>query len=132
MAKSNNQNTFCHFKIEDKLYKSWMSKKLFSCNPSSKKNKFSMIMPPPNVTGTLHIGHALNMTLQDILSRYWRMNNKDVLWQPGTDHAGIATQNIVEKKLFKEKNVSKNDIGKEKFISEVWEWKSDFSQRMLD
>ena len=102
MAKDNYQKNFCHLQSEEKLYEKWTKKKLFVTKTSSQKEKFSIIMPPPNVTGTLHIGHALNMTLQDILARYWRMNNKDVLWQPGTDHAGIATQNVVEKKLYKE------------------------------
>ena len=80
-----------HTEIEDHLYQKWMENNLFKSDVSSKKNKFTIMMPPPNVTGTLHIGHALNMTIQDILARYWRMNGKDVLWQPGTDNAGIAT-----------------------------------------
>ena len=90
------------------------------------------MMPPPNVTGTLHIGHALNMTLQDILARYWRMNKKDVLWQPGTDHAGIATQKIVESNLKKESNINKHDIGKEEFIKKVWEWKKKSGEKIID
>ena len=108
-----------YLSLENNIYDRWIKEKLFKSNPSSKNEKFSLVMPPPNVTGTLHIGHALNMTIQDILARYWRMNKKDVLWQPGTDHAGIATQALVEKKLEKE-NLNKNDLGREKFIEKVW------------
>ena len=75
-----------HLELEKNLYQTWLDKNLFEAQPEKKNEKFSLMMPPPNVTGTLHIGHALNITLQDILARYWRMNKKDVLWQPGTDH----------------------------------------------
>ncbi len=132
MAKDNYQKNFCHLQSEEKLYEKWTKKKLFVTKTSSQKEKFSIIMPPPNVTGTLHIGHALNMTLQDILARYWRMNNKDVLWQPGTDHAGIATQNVVEKKLYKEKKINKNVLGKEKFIAEIWKWKKESGEQIIN
>ena len=89
-------------------------------------------MPPPNVTGSLHIGHALNMTIQDVLCRYWRMNGKNVLWQPGTDHAGIATQNVVEKNLLKENKTNKNVLGKEKFISKIWKWKDSSGNKIIN
>ena len=89
-------------------------------------------MPPPNVTGSLHIGHALNMTIQDVLCRYWRMNGKNVLWQPGTDHAGIATQNVVEKNLLKTNKTNKNILGKEKFISMIWEWKDNSGNQIIN
>ena len=89
-------------------------------------------MPPPNVTGNLHIGHALNMTIQDILCRFWRMNGRNVLWQPGTDHAGIATQNVVEKNLLKNEKIKKNDISKEKFIAKVWEWKNISGNKIIN
>ena len=112
-----------HLDLEKKIYNTWQDKDLFSANPLNDKEKFSIMMPPPNVTGTLHIGHALNMTIQDILARYWRMNGKDVLWQPGTDHAGIATQKIVENNLKNENNLNKADIGKEEFIKKIWTWK---------
>ena len=81
------------------------------------------MMPPPNVTGHLHIGHALNMTLQDVLTRFWRMNARNVFWQPGTDHAGIATQMVVERDLLEKKNISRKKMGREKFLNEVWKWK---------
>ena len=121
-----------HLKLEKKLYQQWLDKNLFEAKPEEKNEKFSIMMPPPNVTGTLHIGHALNMTLQDILARYWRMNKKDVLWQPGTDHAGIATQKIVESNLKSESSLSKNDIGKEGFIKKIWEWKKKSGDRIIN
>ena len=121
-----------HLELENKLYQNWLDKDLFKAKPEENSDKFSIMMPPPNITGTLHIGHALNMTLQDILARYWRMNKKDVLWQPGTDHAGIATQKIVETNLKKESNLSKNDIGKEGFIKKVWEWKTKSGDRIIN
>ena len=89
------------------------------------------MMPPPNVTGVLHMGHALNFTLQDIIVRYKRLNNYNVLWQPGTDHAGIATQALVEKNL-KEKNIDKTKIGREKFIKKVWEWKENYGSKIIN
>ncbi len=121
-----------HLDLEKNLYKKWLDKNLFDAQPLEDNEKFSIMMPPPNVTGTLHIGHALNMTLQDILARYWRMNKKDVLWQPGTDHAGIATQKIVESNIKSERNVSKEDIGKENFIKKVWDWKKKSGDRIIN
>src|ERR1700760_4923349 len=86
---------------------------------------FCMVIPPPNVTGNLHMGHALNNTLQDVLARYWRMKGRDVLWQPGTDHAGIATQMVVERKLADLGNESRREMGRAKFLEEVWRWKAE-------
>ena len=123
MKKEDNSKNFNHLVAEKKIYTDWEKKKLFSSKIRKNKKNFSIIMPPPNVTGSLHIGHALNMTIQDVLCRYWRMNGKNVLWQPGTDHAGIATQNVVEKNLLKENKTNKNVLGKEKFISKIWKWK---------
>ena len=85
---------------------------------------FAIVIPPPNVTGNLHIGHALNNTLQDVLARYERMRGKNVLWQPGTDHAGIATQLVVERKLA-ERQMSRVKMGREAFLAEVWKWKEE-------
>ena len=85
--------------IESDYYNEWEDSGIFAAKPESNNAPFTVMMPPPNVTGSLHMGHALNMTLQDILTRYARMKNKDALWQPGTDHAGIATQNVVECQL---------------------------------
>jgi valyl-tRNA synthetase len=108
--------------VEDKWYACWMEKKLFNADESSAKPKYSIVIPPPNVTGILHMGHALNCTIQDILIRFKRMNGFETLWLPGTDHAGIATQNVVEKKLAKEKK-NRHEVGREAFIEEVWKWK---------
>ena len=96
-----------HHITEDKIYKYWESNNLFK--PRKNKKKFSIVIPPPNVTGSLHMGNALNNSIQDLLTRYHRMNNYETLWQPGTDHAGIATQALVEKKLLNE-NLNKNEI----------------------
>ena len=108
---------------EKKIYDFWEKNNLFkpSLKKKNKKKTFSIVIPPPNITGKLHMGHALNNTLQDVLIRYYRMNGHETLWQPGTDHAGIATQAIVEKNLAKE-NISKNEIGRDKFLEKVWEW----------
>ena len=132
MKNKNNLKNFNHLEIENNLYLDWEKKKLFSSKVNKNKQNFSIIMPPPNVTGSLHIGHALNMTIQDILCRYWRMNNKNVLWQPGTDHAGIATQNVVEKNLLKREKKSKNQIGKQAFIKKIWEWKESSGNQIIN
>ncbi len=108
--------------IEEKYVRLWEDSGAFACNPESKAAPFTVMMPPPNVTGSLHIGHALNMSLQDILARYYRMRGRDVLWQPGTDHAGIATQMVVERLLDKE-GTSRRQLGRKKFLKRVWEWK---------
>lgn len=108
--------------IEEKIYEKWESDGDFIPDMRSDKEAFSIVIPPPNVTGVLHMGHALDNTLQDILIRYNRMQGKKVLWQPGTDHAGIATQMVVERNLAKE-GLTRHDLGREKFIERVWEWK---------
>ncbi len=131
MRDTNIEKNFNHLEVEERIYESWTKNKLFVSDPKSDKKKFSIMMPPPNVTGTLHIGHALNMTIQDILARYWRMNNRDVLWQPGTDHAGIATQKIVESNL-KTKNLNKIELGKSKFLEEVWKWKDQSGSKIIN
>ena len=108
--------------VEDKIYEKWESAGDFK--PSSIFNGvFSIVIPPPNVTGTLHMGHALNNSLQDILVRFYRMQGKSVLWQPGTDHAGIATEMVVEREL-KKKNINKKSLSREEFVNHVWEWKN--------
>ena len=112
--------------IEDKFYKIWEERGYFEidANKNIRKDgrKFCIMMPPPNVTGSLHIGHALTFTLQDIMTRYKRMDGYKTLWQPGLDHAGIATQNVVEKQLLN-KGIKKEELGREKFVEKVWEWK---------
>ena len=109
--------------VEDKWYAFWLEQGCFTANPASAKPAFSIVIPPPNVTGMLHMGHVLNNTIQDILSRKARMDGKEVLWLPGTDHAGIATQVMVEKQLKKEEKKSRHDLGREEFLKRVWVWK---------
>ena len=108
--------------IEKKWYKRWLESGAFASNNQSPKEPYVIMMPPPNVTGSLHIGHALTFTIQDILIRFHRMQGLDVLWQPGTDHAGIATQMVVERELAKS-NLTRHGLGREKFVKKVWEWK---------
>jgi len=116
--------------IEDKWYEFWMSNGYFKADNNSTKPPFSIVIPPPNVTGSLHMGHALNNTLQDILARYKRAKGFNVLWVPGCDHAGIATQNVVERELKKE-GLKKNDIGREEFLKRVWSWKDKYGKTIM-
>jgi valyl-tRNA synthetase len=117
------EKTYDPAATEIRLYQRWEESGAFACAPQSGKGSFCIMMPPPNVTGSLHMGHALTFTLQDILTRYQRMRGKDVLWQPGTDHAGIATQMVVERELAATKQRSRRDLGREDFLEKVWEWK---------
>ena len=110
--------------IEEKHYLNWEESGVFSCGQRPGSEPYTIVIPPPNVTGSLHMGHALNNTLQDILVRYKRMKGFDVLWQPGTDHAGIATQMVVERQMAAE-GKTRHDYGREKFIEKVWEWKAE-------
>ena len=123
-----NIDKYNHPQIEDKVYSYWEKNNLFK--PKKNKKKFSIVIPPPNVTGRLHMGHALNNSIQDLLTRFHRMNNFETLWQPGTDHAGIATQALVEQKLSTQ-NIKKNEIGREKFIKKVWEWKKEYGDIII-
>ena len=109
--------------VEDKWYDFWLKQGCFTADPKSAKPAYSIVIPPPNVTGMLHMGHVLNNTIQDILSRKARMDGKEVLWLPGTDHAGIATQVMVEKHLKKEEKKSRHELGREEFLKRVWLWK---------
>ena len=109
---------------EARLYAGWEMSGAFAAHPESPKTPYTIMIPPPNVTGSLHVGHALTMTLQDIVVRFQRMQGRDVLWQPGTDHAGIATQMVVERLLDKE-NLSRKALGRETFLSRVWQWKAE-------
>jgi valyl-tRNA synthetase len=111
--------------VEEDLYRFWIDQKLFEADPEAEGPPFSMVIPPPNVTGTLHMGHALNTTLQDILWRYYKMKGFNALWVPGTDHAGIATQNVVERMLAQE-GLNRHQLGREKFVEKVWEWRSKY------
>jgi len=116
--------------IEEKWYRFWESQNLFRGDEYSPRPPFSIVIPPPNVTGSLHMGHALNNTLQDILARYKRMDGFNLLWLPGTDHAGIATQNVVEKQLAEE-GTHRHALGREAFIERVWKWKREFGGQII-
>jgi valyl-tRNA synthetase len=110
--------------VEEKWYEFWVKEDCFTANASSSKPAYSIVIPPPNVTGMLHMGHVLNNTIQDLLARKARMDGKEVLWLPGTDHAGIATQAVVEKALRKQGLMKhRDDLGREKFLEHVWAWK---------
>ncbi|MGL5122859.1 MAG: valine--tRNA ligase [Fusobacteriaceae bacterium] len=117
--------TYSPNEIEDKWYKFWEEQKCFSATLDENKPSYSIVAPPPNVTGILHMGHVLNNTIQDAVIRYKRMSGFNTLWMPGTDHAGIATQNMVERKLAKD-GLKKEDLGRDKFIEEVWDWKNQY------
>jgi valyl-tRNA synthetase len=112
--------------VEDRLYAKWQDGGWFRANPKSSKPPYSIVMPPPNVTGKLTLGHVLNNTIQDILARKARMEGKEVLWLPGTDHAGLATQTMVEKHISKTEGKSRQQLGREEFVARVWKWKEEF------
>ena len=116
---------------EESIYKFWEDNGFFKADAHSQKEPYSIVIPPPNVTGVLHMGHALDETLQDILIRYHRMSGFETLWVPGTDHAGIATQNVVEKQL-REQGLSRYDLGRDKFLEKTWEWANAHKSRILD
>jgi len=115
---------------EDKWYKFWEDSNYFAAKPNPGKIPFTIVIPPPNVTGILHMGHALNDTIQDILIRYHRLKGFEALWLPGTDHAGIATQNVVEKTIAKE-GARRQDLGRDKFIERVWLWKEQYGSTII-
>ncbi len=117
--------------VEERLYQTWVDKGYFTADPKSKKEPYVIVLPPPNVTGVLHMGHALTTTLEDILVRRKRMQGFNTLWLPGTDHAGIATQMVVERHLSKESKISRHELGREKFLEKVWEWKEQSQTTIL-
>lgn len=116
---------------EEEIYKFWEDNACFKADATSKKPPYSIVIPPPNVTGVLHMGHALDGTLQDILTRYHRMSGYEALWLPGTDHAGIATQNVVEKKL-REEGTDRHQLGREKFLEKTWDWANEHKSAILN
>ena len=117
--------------VEDQIYQTWLDHDCFRAEPDPEKTPFSIVMPPPNVTGQLHMGHALDATLQDILTRFKRMQGYAALWLPGTDHAGIATQIKVEETLRNEEGLTRYDLGREKFLERVWDWKKKYGDRIV-
>ncbi len=118
--------------FEEKLYRTWEENGYFKMSPDKDKEPFTIVIPPPNVTGQLHMGHALDETLQDILIRYKRMAGYAALWVPGTDHAGIATQIKVEEALRNEEGLTRYDLGREKFLERVWDWKKMYGDRITN
>jgi len=117
--------------VEKRWYDYWVKERLFAASEKHSQKTYSIVIPPPNVTGVLHMGHALNITLQDILCRYRRLKGDNVLWMPGTDHAGIATQNVVEKMLAS-KDTHRHQLGREKFIEAVWQWKEEYGSAIIN
>ena len=118
--------------VESQIYQMWLDNDCFKAEPDPGKKPYSIVMPPPNVTGQLHMGHALDSTLQDILTRYKRMEGYSALWLPGTDHAGIATQIKVEEELRVKEGKTRYDLGREKFLERVWEWKEKYGSRIVE
>ena len=118
--------------VEGRIYRMWMDNDCFKATPDPDKKPFSIVMPPPNVTGQLHMGHAMDATLQDILTRFKRMQGYEALWLPGTDHAGIATQIKVEEDLRTKEGLTRYDLGREKFLQRVWEWKEKYGNRIVE
>ncbi|MFH1190508.1 MAG: valine--tRNA ligase [Candidatus Omnitrophota bacterium] len=122
--------TYDPHEVEDRIYSDWESNGYFRAAPNPEKKPYSIVIPPPNITGILHMGHALNNTIQDILIRFKRMQSFEAEWMPGTDHAGIATQNVVERALAK-KGIKRHDLGREKFIDEVWKWREEYGSTII-
>ena len=118
--------------VEGKIYQAWIDADCFHAEPNPDKKPFCIVMPPPNVTGQLHMGHAMDATLQDILIRYKRMQGYEALWMPGTDHAGIATQIKVEEELRTKEGLTRYDLGREKFLERVWDWKNKYGNRIVE
>ncbi len=119
--------------VETRIYAQWLEARAFHAAPDNRppEQRFSIVIPPPNVTGALHLGHAINGTLQDVLIRYHRMKGDNTLWMPGTDHAGIATQAVVEKRIFEEEKLSRHDLGKEGLVKRIWQWKDEYQTRII-
>ncbi|HQU44909.1 MAG TPA: class I tRNA ligase family protein, partial [Pirellulales bacterium] len=120
-----------HAEPQRRWFPFWEERGYFHSEPDTSRQPYTIVIPPPNVTGALHLGHALNNSLQDILIRFKRMQGYNVLWMPGTDHAGIATQAVVERRLLQEEKKSRHDLGREKLVERIWEWKNEYEQRIL-
>src|SRR2546430_9339176 len=118
--------------IEPAIYKLWQDTNSFRADPAAPGQPYSIVIPPPNVTGALHLGHAINNTLQDILTRVARMRGLNTLWVPGIDHAGIATQAVVEKQLKEKENKTRHDLGREALVARIWQWKEQYGDRIIE
>ncbi|MFP4434263.1 MAG: class I tRNA ligase family protein, partial [Phycisphaerae bacterium] len=117
---------------EEAIYNTWLEEKAFHADPTAEGESYCIVIPPPNVTAALHLGHALNNTLQDVLIRWRRMQRRNTLWMPGTDHAGIATQTVVEKRLLAEEGKRRTDFQRDEFIARVQSWKDEYEQRITN
>src|SRR5687767_12296548 len=112
--------------VEAETFATWMAEKAFHPDPADPGEPYSIVIPPPNVTGALHLGHAINNTLQDVLTRKARMEGRNALWVPGIDHAGIATQAVVEKQLKEKENKTRHEVGREGLVKRIWDWKEQY------
>ena len=120
-----------HAAAQERWYPVWKERGYFHSEPDPKRRPYTIVIPPPNVTGALHLGHALNATLQDTLIRWRRMQGYNVLWMPGTDHAGIATQAVVERRLLEEEKKTRHDLGRAALVERIWAWKQEYETRIL-
>jgi valyl-tRNA synthetase len=125
-------NRFDYRSAQDRIYQQWEQGGCFDADPDSDREPYAIVIPPPNVTGALHLGHALNNTLQDVLIRFKRMQGCATLWMPGTDHAGIATQAVVEKRIKEEEGLTRHDLGRDQLVKRIWNWKEEYEARILD
>ena len=132
MSENQLSDRYSPQEVEDRIYQWWMKKDYFRAEDKSTKIPFCIILPPPNVTGFLHMGHALDHTIQDVLIRWKRMSGYNALWVPGTDHAGIATQAVVEKLVYKEEKKTRHDYGREAFVEKIWQWKNTYGDRIYE
>lgn len=133
MAATNQEipNRFDFQSAQARLYQHWLEQRYFHAEPDQSREPFTIVIPPPNVTGALHLGHALNNTLQDVLIRFKRMQGFNALWIPGTDHAGIATQAVVERRLKEQEGKTRHDLGRDELVRRIWQWKDEYEQRIL-
>src|SRR5262245_3582359 len=118
--------------IQGPITKKWLDHKAFAARPDRREQRYVIMMPLPNVTGALHMGHAMDNVMQDLLTRWHRMRGDNTLWQAGTDHAGIATQAVVEKRLFELEGKTRNDIGREALVERIWGWKEQYQTRIVE
>ena len=125
------KKAYDHSTVEEKLYQRWMERGYFSARPNPEKKPFTIVIPPPNITGQLHMGHAMDETWQDILIRYKRMQGYAALWVPGTDHASIATEAKIVAKM-KEEGLTKQDLGRDRFLERAWDWKKQYGGRIVE
>jgi len=130
MSNDELPNRFNYQEAQPRLYREWEEGGYFNAEPNPDRQPYSIVIPPPNVTGALHLGHALNNTLQDTMIRMKRMQGFETLWMPGMDHAGIATQAVVERRLKEEEGLTRHDLGREKLVERIWEWKQEYGDRI--